>query len=130
MKAIAAFWNTDGGRLYLGVSDDGTIAGLGKDYSTFRKETNQDGYRRAMMDRVDNEFSEGRIMSPMLEVSMIRTEGKEVCRIDAPRGKDPAYLRANKNGLQVKKFFVRRDNSSQDLNDDVEAIAKYIRNPF
>ena len=43
LKTVAAFLNSDGGTLLLGVSDDGTVLGLDHDYQTLQKK-NADGY--------------------------------------------------------------------------------------
>ena len=43
LKTVAAFLNSDGGTLLLGVSDDGSVLGLEHDYQTLKKQ-NADGY--------------------------------------------------------------------------------------
>jgi len=131
LKTIAAFWNTEGGRLYIGVLDDRTIGGLEGDYSRLKKDQNQDGFRRALLDKVDNSFTDGRIISIRLGLNIIKVEEKDVLRIDVPRGDDPAYLiKKNSNSPQIKRTYIRRDNSTQDLTDDVEAWTKYYHIRF
>src|ERR1700688_203746 len=44
LKTIAAFLNTEGGTLLIGVSDDGKVRGLGQDYALLGKKQNDDGF--------------------------------------------------------------------------------------
>ena len=43
LKTISAFSNAEGGKLLIGVTDEGEILGLESDYNTF-KEANKDHF--------------------------------------------------------------------------------------
>ncbi len=45
LKTCAAFLNTDGGALLIGVDDDGKVVGLERDYKTLGKKRNRDAMR-------------------------------------------------------------------------------------
>ena len=51
-KTITGFMNAKGGKLIIGVDDDGNIVGLEKDFKTL-KHKNKDGYEREIDDRCD-----------------------------------------------------------------------------
>jgi predicted HTH transcriptional regulator len=44
IKTVAAFMNSEGGKLLIGVEDDGTISGIEKDYQTFAGKKNWDAW--------------------------------------------------------------------------------------
>jgi len=48
MKTVAAFQNSSGGTLVIGVNDEGKALGLSKDYQTLKKK-NRDGFQLSLM---------------------------------------------------------------------------------
>jgi predicted HTH transcriptional regulator len=56
-------------------------------------------------------------------------DDKEICEIDIKQGKNPLYCEfADKNGMRLKKFYIRSGNSSQEL--DIQETASYIKHRF
>lgn len=112
---LAAFMNTDGGSLLIGVDDDGKVLGLEKDYHSFRKK-NRDGFElyltRIISDHLGKEFCH--CVRPSFH-SMVG----DVCKVDVQVSPEPVYV-----GEQAD-FYVRTHNSTQKLNTR-EAIS-YIK---
>ena len=55
LKTIAAFSNAEGGKLLIGVTNEGEILGLDSDYNTF-KEANKDHFELHLRNIVNNAF--------------------------------------------------------------------------
>ncbi len=110
VKTVAAFMNSDGGTLLVGVADDGAIIGLANDFRTFGSKANADAYENWLMTRLLEAIDRDRIR--LLRVSFQTIEGKTVCRVDVERSSRPVYI-AEANGGE--KFWVRMGNSTRDL---------------
>jgi DNA-binding response OmpR family regulator len=118
-KTIAAFLNTAGGTLAVGVNDKGDIVGL-----------HRDGFkdRDATLLHLDNlicSFLRNQ-SSPLIRTSFVEYEGREMLRIDCQASPGPVFLKPP-TGNDVE-FFIRRQASSVKLRTD-EAIA-YIQQRF
>lgn len=127
LKTISAFSNAEGGKLLIGVTDEGELLGLDSDYNTF-KEANKDHFELHLRNIVNNSF--GKDFGAMnLMVRFPIVNDVEICEIDIKAGKAPLYCEWNdKNGSTQKKFYVRSGNSSQEL--DIEETASYIKKRF
>ena len=55
LKSIAAFNNSEGGKLLIGVADNGEILGLQEDYNTL-KEANKDHFELHLRNIVNNAY--------------------------------------------------------------------------
>ena len=128
-KTVAAFGNTDGGILLIGVDDDKNIIGLEKDFSTLKK-TTADYYEIHLRNNFHNLMGV-RYVSKYIRMQFEKCENKKiVCKIKVFAAKEPLYLKMkNKNGLVEEKFFVRSGNSSQEIKSIAE-INEYINTRF
>ena len=129
MKTIAAFGNTDGGILLIGVDDDKNIVGLEKDFQTLKK-TDADYYEVHLRNILH------KLMGVKYVSKYIRTEFEQVedeklvCKIKVISAKEPLYLKYNnKNGQAEEKFYVRSGNSSHEIKSIAE-INDYINTKF
>jgi ATP-dependent DNA helicase RecG len=94
-KAVVAFANTDGGCIYIGVEDDGTVVGVA-DVDDVQK-------------RVISLCRDGIQPDVMMFLSCDRTviEDKDVIRLQVQRGTDcPYYLKGK--GIRPEGVYVRR----------------------
>ena len=124
LKSIAAFNNSEGGKLLIGVTDNGEILGLQDDYNTL-KEANKDHFELHLRNIVNNAFGKD-FATTQITVGFPIIEESEICEIDIKPGVKPLFLEAiSKNGQKQKKFFVRSGNSSQDL--DIAETAEYVK---
>ncbi len=53
-KNIAAFLNSEGGHLFIGVDDQGKLLGLDNDFQTFRDKNKEDAFRKHFDNLVSN----------------------------------------------------------------------------
>jgi hypothetical protein len=127
LKTISAFNNGEGGKLIIGVTDEGELLGLESDYSTF-KESNKDHFELHLRNIVNNIFGKD-FATTHLTVKFPIINEVEICEIDIKAGDTPLYCNlSDKNGQIVKKFYVRSGNTSQEF--DIQETASYISKRF
>jgi hypothetical protein len=113
-KTVAGFCNTHGGRLVIGVADNGDVIGLEKDYSTL-KHSNRDGFERAITEIVKKKL--GGDLSPLIHFSFHQLDEKDICMLSIEPAPRAVYLDENKGSV----FYIRSGNSTRQL-DVREAV--------
>lgn len=98
-KEIIAFANSDGGKLYIGVQDDGTIVGL----------DDPDGVSLQISNMVRDAIKPDVTM--FLHYETIEEEGKEIVAVDIQRGTGRPYYLAKK-GMRPEGVYVRQGYSA------------------
>jgi Putative DNA-binding domain len=128
LKTVAAFLNTQGGTLLIGVDDSGQAIGLANDYNTFQKK-NRDGFELWLMnDLFLKEF--GKAIAPYLQISFHVLNNQDLCKIVALPSPEPVYIDIrDKAGQPQESFFIRTGNATNKL-DKPSQITKYIKDRF
>ncbi len=116
-KTIVGFMNAKGGKLMLGVDDDGNILGLEKDFKTL-KHKNRDGYEREIFRIIATLIGQEACFKN--HVFFYYLEEKEVCVVDVETSTVPVFL---KNGTDTT-FFVRTGNATYPLT--VKETVEYL----
>jgi type I site-specific restriction-modification system R (restriction) subunit len=122
LKTVAAFLNTEGGDLLIGVADDGTIVGVEKD----QLETD-DKFMRHLAQVVRNGLGDraGTCIDPKTQIVQERT----VCMVSCQRSPEPVFLKWK--GMETTPegdFFVRSGPGTVKLPPD--SSREYIRTRF
>ena len=110
IKTIAAFMNTDGGTLLIGVNDRGDPVGIEADYP-YVKGADRDGWELWITTAVKNAL--GSVAATDLPVGYCTIEGRTIARIDVRRGTQPTF--ASRKGKVREIFFVRLNNATEEL---------------
>jgi hypothetical protein len=97
LKTIAAYLNSSGGVLLIGVSDDQTILGIERDYC-FSDTANQDKWELHLRNCVRGKFKDGASVNDYVETIFRTFDGKTV-----------AFIRVTRRG----KLNVLRDPKGQ-----------------
>ncbi|MBO4393020.1 MAG: putative DNA binding domain-containing protein [Spirochaetales bacterium] len=103
-KELVAFANTEGGDLYIGVGDDGSIIGV----------DNPD----IVMNRLSNLIHDRILpdLMPFIQIRSLEMEGKNIIKVSVSIGSErPYYLK--KEGLRPNGVFVRRGSACFPLSD-------------
>ena len=116
LKTIVAFLNTNGGKLLIGVDDDGTPIGIEKDISTLRKDV--DGYEQYIRNLIDTNI--GSEVSIYIIISFMRFKGYKICIIRVKESPYPVYLRSDSKNV----FYIRAGNTTRIL--DGEKLSRYL----
>ena len=122
LKTIAAFLNSLGGDLFIGVSDDYKIKGLEKDYLTFKeKDQNRDGFLKHLDNLIGKTFTNS--IYPLLKIKIYEKDGLDFCRVNVkPKTGNGTFVTFK--GEQ--HFFIRRSGGTQSLQK--KEIIGYLNN--
>lgn len=118
LKSIAAFLNSGGGTLVIGVEDDGKAFGIEHDLRSV-KGKNTDGFQQVLSSVIVDQLGAG--YSPYIKIRFEPLNGHSVCVIDVERCSEPAYLK----GQQGQEFWVRMASTSRRL--DAEETVRYVQ---
>jgi len=121
VEAIAAFLNSSGGILLIGVDDDKNILGIENDLKLV-KNSNQDGYKLFLQDSIKNHL--GALACDSILFHFIVREEKTVCSIECSSSNWPVYCTIR--GEQ--KFYIRLDGKKSALNHS--ELIVYINDHF
>lgn len=98
-KEIIAFANCEGGKLYIGVQDDGTVSGLDDPDSASLQVSNM------VRDAIKPD------LTMFLHYETLMVDGKKIVAVDIQQGTERPYYIAKK-GLRPEGVYVRQGYSS------------------
>ncbi len=122
LKTIAAFLNTEGGDLLIGVADDGSLVGIERDQLD-----NDDKFMRHLTQVVRNGMGDraGTCIDPKAQI----VQGKTVCVVSCQRSPEPVFLKwKGIEAIPEGDFFVRHGPGTVKLSPD--STKEYIRTRF
>lgn len=105
IRTIAAFLNSDGGHLLIGVTDDGNIAGLKDDLRAFSD--SQDRMELHLRNTIRSRFGEA--PSGDISVEFVPADEGTVCVISVPAGLAPTFCR---DEAKADSFYIRDGNQT------------------
>lgn len=123
MKTIAAFLNTNGGTLLIGISDNGNSYGIENDILTLEKK-NLDGFGQHLVNLTEKYI--GSDKSIYLKIDYVRYGGKYVAMISIDKSPYTVFLNDESTG--ENQFYIRTHNTTRKI--DGEELQKYIKNRF
>lgn len=107
-KTVAAFMNSEGGSLLIGVDDHGNAIGLDLDYGTLKK-PDRDGFQLQLGNILDSHL--GKDVLKLWRLDWPHYDDKQICHVQVIRANKPVYV--THDGKE--EFFVRKEGSSQPL---------------
>lgn len=126
-KTIAAFANSDGGTLLIGVADDGTILGLAADYLAMGG-ANRDKFELNLRNLLHHTFGPT-FVSTRVQIRFQEIDGHDLCQVDVTPAREPVIIKVkDKSGQPSEKFFVRSGNSTMPI--PIGEMGSYIANHF
>ncbi len=122
-KTVAAFLNSDGGTLLVGVDDAGTPLGLDADLATLRT-PDLDRYELWLRDLLTTSLGPTAAVQVAVDFADVETEAGEgtVCRLEMQASPSPVYLSPGKSA--PPELWVRSGNSTRRLL--VDEAADYV----
>jgi hypothetical protein len=118
MREVVAFANTDGGKLIIGVSDDGTINGL--------KHPDEELY---VMRAAFEKFCQPAVPYTLHRVEVPHTQGREVLIFDIPpHSQKPVFLLYDFR-RKIGKAYIRTADKSVQASREMRKILKAQNNP-
>ena len=122
LKTVAAFLNTEGGDLLIGVADDGSVVGIGPD-----RFASDDEFMRHLAQVVRNGLGDrtGTCIDPKTQA----VKGKTVCLVSCQRSPEPVFLKWKGVDEHLDgDFYVRSGPGTVKLSPD--SAQEYIRTRF
>jgi len=117
IKTIAAFLNSEGGILLVGIRDDGKIGGIEPDFNSFSEKKNWDGWSQHLVNLIKDKI--GKEFVQYVDVYRIQHENMTVAKIVVEKSQRPAYVKKKDT-----EFYVRSINTSNLLN--IREATNYI----
>jgi hypothetical protein len=108
VKTIAAFMNTDGGTLIIGVDDDKNILGLDADINTLKKK-NIDGFQLHLLELYKSYF--GADLGSHINISFPEVEKKKICMVKVSKNSKTIFTKFEGR----EDYYVRVGCASQPL---------------
>ncbi|HEY4484127.1 MAG TPA: RNA-binding domain-containing protein [Candidatus Paceibacterota bacterium] len=121
MRTVAAFLNTQGGQIVLGIDDNKKPLGLEADYATLGK-PNPDGFENHFSHVFHNMI--GSEFRSLVKLSWLKLDNKDCCVINVSPSLKPAILRTDDN----EEFCIRTGNSTTSLK--FSEASNYISSRF
>ncbi len=107
-KTIAAFLNSEGGNLFIGVDDKQNGLGLEKDIETLSKK-NLDGFELHLIELIKKYI--GGALSSHIKITFPEYDDHQICRIKVAKSSKPVFTKYEGQ----EDFFIRSGCSSQPL---------------
>ena len=121
LKTIAAFSNSNGGDLFIGVNDSEEIVGLEKDYLSFKPiDQNKDGFQKHLDNIISKTFTNSIFSSLLITIETINN--LDFCRVNVKKARNTIFAKINKE----EKFYIRRSGSTVELSKS--EMIKYLKN--
>jgi len=119
-KTISAFLNSEGGKLLIGIKDDGSILGIENDLSIFNKnKQNVDNFLLKLGQIINNYL--GKQFSNYIFPKIITLEDKTICIVEINKSEDPVFI---KKGNQ-EQFYIRGTAGSEPMS--ISETLDYIK---
>jgi len=132
-RTLAAFLNTDGGHLVIGVLEtkaagqEDQIVGIERDYP-YLEDRDTDGYQRMVIDSVLKPFLDSDFFphfSQFITVDFKKVQGKTLCWIRVKRSDTPVFVIFAREEM----FFIRTGPETRELRGKREVL-NYIARHF
>ncbi len=121
IKTVAAFLNTDGGTLVIGVSDDHEILGIQPDLD--QKGMDVDRYINALSTHLVSAL--GAAAAARARIRVHEIEGEQICTVTVPPSPEPVYAKTSK-GDQV--FYARINNTTRII--EGRELVSYVKDKW
>lgn len=122
VKTIAAFLNTEGGYLLIGVQDDGSIYGIEADFAT-TDDGDSDWFERHLRGLISSNM--GMEHNQRVQVKFAKTDQGTICVVRVARSRQPVFCRHKKDAT-ASSFYIRTGNATNML--PTAELGPYIRN--
>jgi hypothetical protein len=127
MKTIAAFFNSSGGSLIIGVDDKKQVLGLDNDFNSFNENKDRfDEFQKHLDNLIESYFNNG--IFSLLDISYPVIEDKTICVIKVRHSAKGQVLLCNKMDNNKEEFYIRRSASTKSLS--ATEMISYIRSQW
>jgi hypothetical protein len=122
LKTVAAFLNTNGGTLLIGVSDASRVVGLDHDFGTLTSRPNSDGLEQSLRVLFNDRL--GKDHCAFIAIDFVAMDGVAVCVVRVPPSSSPVFVLDG----GVRRLYIRSGNTTQSI--DGEELFRYLNRRF
>jgi hypothetical protein len=114
IKTVAAFLNTEGGILLIGVDDKKVVLGLEPDYQTLTQKPNKDGFELALQQRLTDAIGP-KLYARNVRVGFCQIDGKDICIVAVRPAQKPVFVQDTTPTGRTDTLYVRVGNATKPL---------------
>ena len=117
LKTVAAFLNTDGGTLLVGIADDGNISGVNEELNKFHQDKNDKfllHWKNLLKEHIGEHYY------PFLDYRTVEINERKILFVVCKKSPYPCYLN--------NEFYVRTNPATDKL--EGHKLVEYVRNHF
>ena len=112
LKTVAAFANSSGGTMYIGVEDDGTLCGLSEDFAAANpKRSDYDGWDQNFRSLIGSRFSDGAALSAYVQTQLFEHDSKQFVRVRVTPKRRLTFLKTG----EAWELFVRAGTQTNSI---------------
>jgi predicted HTH transcriptional regulator len=117
LKTVAAFLNSEGGTLLIGVKDSGELSGIDREIDKFHKSTDKFllHFKNLLKSKI------GEAYYTFINYGIVRVSGRQVLMVNCQPSKAPCYLGGS-------EFYVRTNPATDKL--EGQKLVEYVQNHF
>ncbi len=118
MKTVAAFLNSNGGVLVIGIDDERRIVGIAHDYRTLPNQSIdgfENHFNNIFRDAIGAEFRQ------WVRLQFLQSDGYDICTIQIAPAHQPVYVTLEGDEM----FFIRTGNGTSPL--QLSEVDRYIQ---
>jgi Holliday junction resolvase len=124
MKTLAAFANSSGGTLFIGVDDAKEILGLEIDLKSFgNKKDLMDEFQKQLDNLIEQYFTNA--FFSLVKITFPLIKEKTICMIEVKRSSNKHIILNNKSDGNKQEFYIRRSASTKGL--EASEMIEYIK---
>lgn len=128
LKTVAAFLNSQGGTLLIGINDNSEVIGLDCDYQTFSKTNKRDAYELFLTNDLLLKTL-GKDLAPFIAITFHQVERKDICRISIqPSPRIVCLYEKNPQNGQTQEYLYIRTGNSTNYLENPSDIQNYCKN--
>lgn len=120
-KTLAAFLNSGGGVLLIGVDDNKNVIGLEADFKSYKVRNNLDKFKNEFDELISSKL--GSNYHHLINLNFYSINGKQICVATVEGSKQPVYSKNESNTSE--EFYIRRQASTIALK--IKEVTPYIK---
>ncbi|MGC2219389.1 MAG: RNA-binding domain-containing protein, partial [Pseudolabrys sp.] len=113
--------NSSGGRLFIGVKNDGTLCGIEKDFA-YCHDKNEDGWQHKLRDLIKSRFHEGDSINNYVDVEIVRADNLPIVRIRTARRSKLTFLKTKDDACHL---YCRQGNRTIEVR--IEHVEEFLQ---
>jgi schlafen family protein len=125
LKSVAAFLNSSGGVLYIGISDKGVPLGIEYDFRCMTSNPEKrtaDQWELILRTHIKGKFKDGDTVNDYIDCAIVEFKGVLIARINVSARKKLCFLKEKDNG----PFLLYRRQGNQTVQVTIDQVEEFL----